>query len=213
MSETKPSETKPKKMVGRNVALTIGIVCVVLLVISLVGAFAYYTPIIDDKDNRISSLNSQTVLLNTQVSKENNTISSLNNQLATLQGQVSNIRMLGTENSTVWIQTSYDYVTQGSQLTYQIAAIYTSNSAIIPPSQNISSPGYVSVLVSSNSTSTNVQYVWAASNGTLIGLDQVIQVGLYGIAIFPVQPTTFAYIAFTSPLGTSSFTVTATYHY
>jgi hypothetical protein len=213
MSEAQPSVTEPKKMVSRNVALTIGIVCIILLVISLAGTFAYYTSIINDKVNTISSLNSQVASLNTQVSNENNTISSLNNQLATLQGQVSNIRILGAENSTVWINTLSLSVRQDVTIEEQIAAIYTNNSAIIPPSQNVSSLGYVSVLVSSNNTSTNVQYVYAASNGTFVGLSQWIQVGLYGIAVFPVQPTTTAYVAFTSSSGTSSFTATAIYHY
>lgn len=52
------SELKPKKMVRRSVAIALGIICIILAV-SLVGAFAYYMPIINDKDNTISSLDSQ----------------------------------------------------------------------------------------------------------------------------------------------------------
>jgi nitrate reductase NapE component len=51
MGEVKPSETKPKKMVARNVAIALGIICIVL-VVGLVGAFAYYA-------SQISSLNSE----------------------------------------------------------------------------------------------------------------------------------------------------------
>jgi type II secretory pathway pseudopilin PulG len=58
MNETAPSETKPKKMVSRSVAIALGIICIILAV-SLVGAFAYYMPMINDKDNTISSLDSQ----------------------------------------------------------------------------------------------------------------------------------------------------------
>lgn len=46
-------------LVSRRVIIGLGIICVLLVVVSLVGAFAYYRPIIDDKDNTISSLNSQ----------------------------------------------------------------------------------------------------------------------------------------------------------
>jgi len=52
------NETKPKKMVSRNVAIAVGIICIVL-VASLAGAIAYYTSVISGKDNKISSLESQ----------------------------------------------------------------------------------------------------------------------------------------------------------
>ena len=47
MNETKPRETKPKKMVSRNVAIALGIVCIIL-VVGLLGAIL-----------QISSLNSR----------------------------------------------------------------------------------------------------------------------------------------------------------
>jgi hypothetical protein len=50
--------TKEKKVVGRTVAIAIGIIAIVLLV-SLVGAVADYTSIINGKDNNISTLTSQ----------------------------------------------------------------------------------------------------------------------------------------------------------
>jgi hypothetical protein len=90
-------------MVRRSVAIALGIVCIILVVVSLVGAFAYYTPIIDGKDNTISSLNSQIASLNTQVSDQNYTISSLNTQLAILQNETKNIHIQGAENSTIFV--------------------------------------------------------------------------------------------------------------
>lgn len=59
MSVKKLREGKLKKTVGRNVAIAMGIICITLVIVGWVGAFAYYTPIINDKDNTISSLNSQ----------------------------------------------------------------------------------------------------------------------------------------------------------
>lgn len=59
-----------KKVVRRNVAIALGIICIVLLV-GLVGAFAYYMPMINDKNNTISSLNSH-------ITDANNEISNLN---------------------------------------------------------------------------------------------------------------------------------------
>jgi predicted PurR-regulated permease PerM len=47
-----------KKVVGRGVAIGLGIICI-LLAVGLVGAIANYASIINGKDNTISSLNSQ----------------------------------------------------------------------------------------------------------------------------------------------------------
>jgi predicted PurR-regulated permease PerM len=47
-----------KKMISRNVAISLGIACIILIA-GLGGAIAYYTTQINDKDNTISSLNSQ----------------------------------------------------------------------------------------------------------------------------------------------------------
>jgi archaellum component FlaC len=84
-----------KKVVGKNVAIASGIICI-LLAVSLVGAIANYTSIINAKDNIITSkesainnLNSQIASKNSQITENNNTISSLNSQIATLQSQVS----------------------------------------------------------------------------------------------------------------------------
>ena len=52
MSEPKVNE---KKVVGRDIAIALGIICIVV-VAGLVGAFAYY---VNDKNKTISSLNTQ----------------------------------------------------------------------------------------------------------------------------------------------------------
>jgi hypothetical protein len=56
--DLKMDETEPKKMVSRNVAFALGIICVILIG-SLAGAIAYYTTVVNGKDNTISSLDSQ----------------------------------------------------------------------------------------------------------------------------------------------------------
>jgi hypothetical protein len=71
------SEIKPKKMVSRNVAVALGIICIILAV-SLVGAFAYYVTVMNseivDRDNTISQLNSQIATLNNQINDLNATV-------------------------------------------------------------------------------------------------------------------------------------------
>jgi hypothetical protein len=66
MNETESSETQPKKMVRRSIAVALGIICIVV-VAGLVGTFAYYMSIINDKDNTISSLTYQKGVLQDQV--------------------------------------------------------------------------------------------------------------------------------------------------
>lgn len=81
-----------KKVVGRNLAIALGIICVVLAA-GLVGAVANYTLIINNKDSAIQSKDSQIQQLQTWL-QENNTyynfqINSLNSQIESLQGQVA----------------------------------------------------------------------------------------------------------------------------
>jgi peptidoglycan hydrolase CwlO-like protein len=76
-----------KTTIGKNVAIASGIICILLLV-SLVGAIANYTSIINAKDTTntnqagtISSLNAQINSLNSQLIENSNTIASLNSQI------------------------------------------------------------------------------------------------------------------------------------
>jgi len=101
-----------KKVVGRNVAIALGIICI-LLAVSLVGMFANYTSIISVKDNTISSLNSQVSSKDSQIqtlTSQNNqlqtwlngNVTSLNSQIADLQSQVASANsQIGSLNSTV----------------------------------------------------------------------------------------------------------------
>jgi hypothetical protein len=93
-----------KKVVRRSVAIGLGIICVVV-VSSLVGAFAYYhyTPIMNDNDNTIFSLK-------TEISQLNLTISSLSANLTYLQDQLNGLLNvtevplgLIASNPSVWV--------------------------------------------------------------------------------------------------------------
>jgi prefoldin subunit 5 len=86
-----------KKVVGRTIAIALGIICVVLAV-GLGGAVANYTSIISKKDNTIASLNSQ-------IAEKNNTISSLNSQIQTLTNEKTKLQEWLNENKTLLIKT------------------------------------------------------------------------------------------------------------
>jgi hypothetical protein len=62
-----------KKMAGRNVAITLGIVCIILIA-GLGGLTAFYTSIVGDRDNTVSSLKSQIANLENQVGNLSNIV-------------------------------------------------------------------------------------------------------------------------------------------
>lgn len=72
MSETKATEMKPKKMRSRNIAVALGIICIIL-VAALAATTTYYILAIEDKSNSISSLNSLVNLANYTVIVDNQT--------------------------------------------------------------------------------------------------------------------------------------------
>jgi DNA-binding transcriptional ArsR family regulator len=88
------STTSEKRYASRAVAIALGIICIVLAA-TLVGAFAYYVPMINDKNNTISSLNSLISQLSTNATNLQNQLESLNLNFTNLQNQ------LASDNSTI----------------------------------------------------------------------------------------------------------------
>jgi predicted PurR-regulated permease PerM len=77
-------ETKPRKMVGRSVAIAFGIVCIILIA-GLGGAMAYYTMTINNKNTTINQLNTTT-------SDQINTIASLNANVTNLTNEMNQLQ-------------------------------------------------------------------------------------------------------------------------
>jgi cell division protein FtsB len=113
MNETKPSQTKPKKMVSRNVAMALGIICIILI-----AFIAYFTVTGISAQNSYDNLQNQnkqlqtwldgneTLLNQTQVSNTNlqNEIDLLNSNITELQNLMSNVtEILTLKQSTVWV--------------------------------------------------------------------------------------------------------------
>jgi hypothetical protein len=106
-----------KKMVRRSVAIALGIICIVLVVVGLVGAVTYVMPMINDKDNTISLqklellqlhttnanlgieviqlqawLDGNETLLNQTETWLDDNITYYNSQIANLQNQIANLQ-------------------------------------------------------------------------------------------------------------------------
>jgi hypothetical protein len=73
VDETEPSEIQPKKMVRRNVAVALGIICIIL-VAGLVTVYASMVNALADKDTTISSLSIQKIFLDNQIGDLNDTL-------------------------------------------------------------------------------------------------------------------------------------------
>jgi len=72
------SEKKEAKIVRKGIVIALGIICVIL-VASLGGVIAAYTFVINDKNNTISSLDTQVSLLKSNVTNLQNQINSILN--------------------------------------------------------------------------------------------------------------------------------------
>jgi uncharacterized coiled-coil protein SlyX len=204
-------KTSQKKVVGRTVVIALGMVCIVLLA-GLVGAIAFYTPMINNlesqtaqKDNTISSLNNTISSLNSQISALNNSLnqissstSSKDTQIAALNAQISSLTNILYLNASTYLA--------NNQAITQDASAYTT---IWNDTLNIA--GYVTVAVQSSSTTTYVEVAYSAYG---VNYDNNVTVGTSGTAAFPVLPGTIGIrVGNTELVDSANATVTAIYYY
>jgi uncharacterized coiled-coil protein SlyX len=192
------SEKQEKKVVGRTVAIALGIICIILAV-GLVGAVANYTSIISGKDNTIASKDSeisfknfQIASLNTQITDKDNTISSLQSQVADLT-DITNL-----DKSKVWVN-HHEISHEAGYYTYwTFSASYA---------------GYVTVDIHDDNTTTT--YVRAIYSAYGVKYDDQIHVVAGGKAVFPILPSSGIEIRIgnTNLLIGATETVTITYYY
>lgn len=187
------NETKPKKMVRRNVAAAIGIICITF-VAALIGFTAYFR-------YEISKLNSQVSQLNTYNSNLNATIDDLKQQGADL-------------NDTVNLDKSEDSYNTSTIVTYppfqglDLPATFVDNfhtpvgSYILFSSSDFTYPGYLIVQINSTSNDTYINYTCNAYVGAF---NLQTDVGTHGTTILPVLPLANHYLGY--PSGTIIMTV------
>jgi hypothetical protein len=78
------TEKQEKRVVGRTVAIALGIICIILAV-GLVGTIVGYTSIINGKDNTIATKDNIIATKNSEISDLNNSIATLNNTIHRLE--------------------------------------------------------------------------------------------------------------------------------
>jgi hypothetical protein len=87
MNETESSETKPKRIVGRSVAIALGIICVIL-VAGLIAVYASMVNTLADKDTAARALSYQNGVLQDQLRDLNFTLH-VEKETTLYQGAVS----------------------------------------------------------------------------------------------------------------------------
>jgi cell division protein FtsL len=171
MGEQKPE----KKVVGRTVAISLGIMCIVLTV-GLVGAIANYTSMINDKNNTISSLNSQISSLGSQISSLNHSIAEKDSQISDLNGSNNYLQSQ--------INDLYNITNLKNSLIWQNATFRSTYASV---TGCVLYAGYMIVWIKmSTSNSTIVTAIWSSSG---INFNQTVIIGRSGRTVFPVLPS------------------------
>jgi DNA-binding transcriptional ArsR family regulator len=156
-------QTKTKRVIGRSVAIALGIICI-LLIASMGGVLAYYSAIINDKEKGLGSANKTISQLNTNITNLQNQdkqlqtwldgnetllnqteannrslqsqIDTLNSNATNLQNQLNNFHIGNTENSTIWV--SNEIVDTNENVTGHLIRINLGNGSVQQTTENVS---------------------------------------------------------------------------
>jgi len=160
-----------KKVVRRNVAIALGIACIILIA-GLGGAMAYYSMVVNDKNTTYGSYVSSHAHTNSEYDGYVSSHSHSNSDYDSLQNQVNDLTSnLRLEKSEVWVTSQTVSQTAGSYSSWTHSANYA---------------GYVAVQVESSTTDkTYIRFLW---NTPGIDYDKTILVGVSGSGAFPVLP-------------------------
>ena len=207
----KPTEKMVKKrIVSRNAAIALVLMFIVLLA-GLVSVIAIYVPMVSN--------------LESQITEKDNTISSLNTQLAALQstlGQVANEittkdSQIAALNSTIsgYNAAILDYrkiiLLQASGLLYNQEITQDASNYTVIWNNPVEYAGYVTVAVQSSSNTTYVETVYSSYG---VNFDYNMTVGTSETAAFPVLPGLVEIrVGNTELAGTITAAITATYYY
>jgi len=123
------SETKPRRVVGRGVAIGLGVICVLLLA-GIGGAMAYYTMKINDRDTEIASINAQLAAITGNNTNVNATelINQLNANITNLADEKNQLQACLDGNLTAYnsLQSTYtDYVNSHSHTNAEYQSLQT----------------------------------------------------------------------------------------
>jgi len=197
----KSSETEPRKVVRRSVAIALGIMCIIL-VAGIGGAMIYDTMTINNKNNEVNSQKIAINQLNATIVEQNDTISQLSTDLTNLQNQINQLIANLFQESTVIAQ-NYSVASAPNSST-----VIVSNNTVLPNNVPVLCNG-ISVLVTNGLQSYYIDHVDINHAGYIVVVvdspDSVVELkyssngvnysstvyfeGPNGSAYFPVLPT------------------------
>ena len=199
-----------RKVVGRKLAIVLGVVSIILAV-GLVIALVAYLPAsaqvstlnaqIAEKDQAIAALNLQITSLRNTV----NSLNSSNSNVATLQAEIADLEAQVQSLYNVLYLNATGVLVNSQAFTQEP---YT-NVTIWDGSQPLQYAGYVTVQIQSSS---NLTYVELFYNSLGVVYDNVVTLG-NGTASFPVLPSNAVIVLGNNDNVTATGTVTALYHY
>jgi cell division protein FtsL len=201
VDETKPSVPKPQKMVSRNVAVALGIICVIL--IAVIAIFSVTGISAQNSYNNLQNKNKQLQTWLTENVSQNENLQNQNSQLQTSldenESQINNLtNILNLANSTVWLNDQTTSQPHGSSTSWTESANYA---------------GYVSIFVLSSTTNSTYARTLYSVDG--VNYDNTVSVGASGIVYFPVLPSSSITVEVgnNNSLLPATETVTITYYY
>lgn len=215
-----------KKMVSRNVAVGLGIVCIILaaLVAGLVPALVNYASVIhnSNKDSEIAFLNFQITNLYGQIKQYltylngNKTLLSqtqtlLNNNVTNYNAQITNLQNIISLEDTILL--CNESVIEPESLRHIVYHNFNLLGSLEAPPIFIEYAGYVVVsIVSSTSNSTTVQLDYSSNQ---VSYNSTVTTGSSGSAYFPILPTKTLDINLlnTDSMNLNITRVTITYYY
>lgn len=199
------SEIEPRKMVSRNVAVALGIICILLIAVvayfSITGISAQnsYNNLQNQNNQLQAWLNGNESELYQAQNWLSGNITSLTGNITTLQSQVNNLTsIINLANSIVWLNDQTISQPHGSSTSWTESANYA---------------GYVSIFVLSSTTNSTYARVLYSVDG--VNYDNAVSVGASGIVYFPVLPSSSitAEVGNNNAVGGATETVTITYYY
>ena len=199
-----------RKVVGRKLAIVLGVVSIILAV-GLVIALVAYLPAsaqvstlnaqIAGKDQIIAALNLQITSLQNKVTSQSANAA----QVTTLQTEIANLQAEIADLSNVLYLNATGVLVNSQAFTQEP---YT-NVTIWDGSQPLQYAGYVTVQLQSSS---NLTYAEVLYNSFGVAYDNVVTLG-NGTASFPVLPSNAVIVLGNNDNVTATGTVTALYHY
>jgi hypothetical protein len=181
-SNARHNGTRLTRFFGRTTVIALGIICIALAA-TVVGAFVYYVPLENKRNNTISFLNNQVAQLQDNISSYIATTADFQNQLNVLVNWSSSVENTILSNASAWVNKTVVLVgSMRGPLGMMADAVYADAYELNSSGQTIGLSFSASVNLSKSFYSD--QYIDAApSNGTIrvYSLNSSITVGIYGV--------------------------------